>query len=143
MFFSAQAIGRCILRGLSAGALHFFALLASHPSPELRSIIALIPRVLNAQPRSTSFSTENEFFVAHRRWLQEVRQLRVEVDMLDDGDGRGEWREGLEDMMGVLEGKQDVIVRMCSDEEGGHGWREAVGVWGIWVNVELRRDDLT
>jgi nuclear pore complex protein Nup85 len=71
-----------------------------------------------------------------------VRALRNELEMLDDSEGRGDWREGLEDLVGVLEGRQEVVLRVCSEEAGGHGWREVLSVWGIWVQADFRRQDL-
>ncbi|KAG8930276.1 hypothetical protein FRC02_004409 [Tulasnella sp. 418] len=133
---------RCTIRGLSAGAMHFFSTLASHPSATLRRIAPLLPPLLKSHPRSTSFRSEHEFFSAHRKWKDSLRRLRSEIELLEDSDGQGDWREGLEDLLGVLEGNQEVIMKVCGEDVGGGGWREVIGIWGVWVEPNLRRDDL-
>lgn len=121
--------------------MHFFTNLSKHPSPSLRHIAASLPKILQEHPRASNFSTEHEFFTSMRRWKDSVRILRNEVQMLDESEGRGDWREGLEDLVGVLEGKQDVIMRVCAGDYGGSGWREVFGVWGLWVQQDFRRSD--
>ncbi|KAG9033438.1 hypothetical protein FRB95_014804 [Tulasnella sp. JGI-2019a] len=134
---------RATIRCLSEGAVRFIKMLTSHPSLTLRQIALNLQRVLSSHPRSTSFNTEQEFYAAHRRWRGTVRGLREQLNVLEENDGRGEWREGLEDLVGVLEGDKDVILKVCDEEYGGYGWREAVAVWGIWVDVEVKRLDLS
>ncbi|KIO24693.1 hypothetical protein M407DRAFT_25939 [Tulasnella calospora MUT 4182] len=133
---------RATVRGLWKGASHFFSILSSHPSPILRRIAPQLVKTLESHPRSTSYGTEQEFFSAHSRWSDSVRLLRRELQLLNKTEGQGDWREGLEDLVGILEGKQDVIMDICSEGEGAAGWREAVAVWGIWVRPDFKRQDL-
>jgi nuclear pore complex protein Nup85 len=35
-----------------------------------------------------------------------------------------------------MEGKAEAVLEQAAD------WREAVGAWGVLVDVELKRDDL-
>ncbi|KAG8913367.1 hypothetical protein FRC00_002541 [Tulasnella sp. 408] len=133
---------RATVRGLWKGASHFFNILSSHPSPILRRIAPQLVKTLESHPRSTSYGTEQEFFSAHSRWSDSVRLLRRELQLLNKTEGQGDWREGLEDLVGILEGKQDVIMKVCSEGEGATGWREAVAVWGIWVRPDFKRQDL-
>ncbi|EJD50257.1 hypothetical protein AURDEDRAFT_160791 [Auricularia subglabra TFB-10046 SS5] len=109
-------IARCVLRGLGRSAVHFLAKLDSHPSPYLQHIANTL-----------------------RQWKERVAVLRREFDALPPREG-GEWRAGLADVLGILEGNAEVVVRCCRESE--EGWREAVCVWGVWVRVGLRRDDL-
>ncbi|KAG8894882.1 hypothetical protein FRB99_000927 [Tulasnella sp. 403] len=132
---------RATIRGLSKGAIHFFQDLKNHPSAHVRHIAPMLTKVLESHPTSSQFATELEFFNAHRRWKDTVRPLRNELQLLDDSE-EGDWREGLEDLVGVLEGDQDTVMRVCSEENGGYGWREVLGVWGVWVQVDFRRQDL-
>lgn len=114
-------------------------MLTSHPSLTLRNLAPQLQRILSSHPRSTSFATEQEFYTAHRRWKASVKGLREQLDVIQDAE---EWREGLNDLVGVLEGDKDVILKVCDEDYGGFGWREAVSVWGIWVDVEIKRQDL-
>ncbi|KAG8869065.1 hypothetical protein FRB97_001630 [Tulasnella sp. 331] len=133
---------RATIRCLSEGAARFIKMLSSHSSLTLRQIAPHLQRALSSHPRSTSFNTEQEFYTAHRRWRGTVRGLREQLNVRDENDGRGEWREGLEDLVGVLEGDKDAVLKVCDEDYGGYGWREAVSVWGIWVDVEVKRADL-
>ncbi|KAG9019091.1 hypothetical protein FRB90_006405, partial [Tulasnella sp. 427] len=130
------------LRGIWKGASHFFGLLSSHTSPILRRIAPQLVKTLESHPRSTSYGTEQEFFSAHARWSDSVRTLRRELRMLDKSEGVGDWREGVEDLVGILEGKHDVLMKVCSEGDGAEGWREAIAVWGIWVRPDFKRQDL-
>ncbi len=47
-----------------------------------------------------------------------------------------EWNEEFRVVIEVMEGKSDRILEEAND------WREAVGAWGVLVDVGLRRDDL-
>lgn len=132
-------IARCVLRGLGRSAVHFLAKLDGHPSPYLQHIAHSLVPLLAAHPRSSAFAMDNEFFLAWRQWKERVAVLRREFDALPRAEG-AEWRAGLADVLGILEGNAEVVVRCCRESEAG--WREAVCVWGVWVRVGLRRDDL-
>lgn len=64
--------------------------------------------------------------------------------MLQDWEGRGDdagegvWREGIETICAILEGDKEAVFGACSD-----GWREAMGVYGLWIDPRLTRQDLS
>lgn len=51
-----------------------------------------------------------------------------------------DWWDPLSDLIGILEGRGDVIERVC--EELGADWKEVCAAWGIFVDTRLRRQDL-
>ena len=132
------AIFSSTIRGLSKGALHFFSVLSKHPSQALHRFAPRLIPILEAHPRSTNYATEQEYLSAHRRWKASLRPLKSELGDLPDE----EWQRALVDILGILDGQREVVLRICSEEEGGHGWREALSVWGIWVQPDFRRRDL-
>jgi nuclear pore complex protein Nup85 len=142
-------LNKCVLRGLSASALGFLRRVASsHPSPVLRAFVrdSLVP-VLEAHPRSSEFQREAGFIVAHARWRERVAEVREAFDQAVEGDpGEGdedEWSRWVDELLGVLEGDAGVVFALCSEAvEDGWGFREAVGVWGVWVDVGLKRTQL-
>ncbi|KDQ19196.1 hypothetical protein BOTBODRAFT_171134 [Botryobasidium botryosum FD-172 SS1] len=143
-------ITRCVLRGISQSALRFISQLDQHPSHALRRLSAYLTSLITSHPRSTEFSTEHEFLSMHRRWAAGVKQLRQEIDLLEEWDGRatgpggageGEWREGIELLCGIMEGKKEALFDICDRE--GWGWREALGAWGVWIDVRLNREEVS
>ena len=70
-----------------------------------------------------------------------ARPFRRHIDdSLEECDGEGEWRSGIDILGAILEGDREVILGLCKDQEWG--WREALGVWGVWVDVRLSRESL-
>lgn len=142
-------LNKCILRGLTTTAIEFLRRAASsHPSPTLRVFIrdSLLP-VFEVHPRSSEFQRESGFVVAHARWRERVAEVRVAFDKAVDGDtGEGdedEWSRWIDELLGVLEGDAGVVFALCSEAvEDGWGFREVIGVWGIWVDVGLKRTHL-
>lgn len=133
-------ITKCVLRGMARSAVHFLAKLAAHPSPYLQHLADALVPLLATHPRSSAFAMDNEFFLAWRQWKERVAVLRREFDALPPREGADEWRAELSDVLGILEGNVEVLLRACKDSDAG--WREAISVWGVWVRVGLRRDDL-
>lgn len=89
------------------------------------------------------FASEKDFVFASRRWSGEVRAIRLGMDRVPEQkrtDGFQNWWERLSDIVGILEGRADVIQRTC--EELGADWKEAVAAWCIFVEPRLRRDGL-
>lgn len=105
----------------------------------------LVP-ILQKHPRSKDYDTETEFLSAHRRWRETlVRSYRRNVDDLEDDDGtknveEGEWRSGVETICAILEGDRNALFTLCKEQEWG--WREALGVWGVWYDVRFTREAL-
>lgn len=66
---------------------------------------------------------------SHGHWLDE-----------DGSSGRSKWAEwddGFRSVVELMEGKKERVL------EEAQSWREAMGAWGVLVDVSLRRDDLT
>lgn len=105
----------------------------------------LVP-ILQKHPRSKDYDAELDFLTAHRRWKEVlVRNYRRQVDDLEDDDGtcnseEGEWRSGVETICAILEGDRDAFLVLCNEQEWG--WREALGVWGVWYDIKFTREAL-
>ncbi|KAF8309271.1 hypothetical protein DL93DRAFT_2100127 [Clavulina sp. PMI_390] len=142
---------RCILRGIPKSAIYFLnKLITQHPSRILRRLMTDLVPILQKHPRSREYDTEDEFVAAHRRWKEQlVKNYRRHVDELEDDDGtnvrrdqaeEGEWRSGVEQICAILEGDREALFAMCKEQ--GWGWREALGVWGVWYDVRFTREAL-
>jgi nuclear pore complex protein Nup85 len=74
--------------------------------------------------------------------------VRIAFDKAVDGDTGGEgdedqWARWADELLAVVEGDEGVVFALCSEAvEDGWGFREAIGVWGVWVDVGLKRTDL-
>lgn len=55
----------------------------------------------------------------------------------DDDEKWKAWGSDFSTVIELMEGKKDKVLEESAD------WREAVGAWGILVDVGLRRDDLS
>lgn len=120
----------------------------SHPSPDVRRIAdALTPVIVN-QPRLLGCGSEREFAIKTRKWRETVKALRVDLDRVpedarqddEDGDEFEGWWERMSDIVGLLEGRSEVLIRVCKDL--GADWKECVAAWGVFVDPKLRRADL-
>ncbi|KDQ50696.1 hypothetical protein JAAARDRAFT_41779 [Jaapia argillacea MUCL 33604] len=136
---------RTTLRHLTKATTFFLNLLStSHPSPHLRSLSSTLIPLLASHPRLGEFGSEREFVVASKRWKSSVKGVRIELDLVPEDErggeeGEGEWWTNLSDLVGILEGREEVVLRVVG--ELGGDWREGVGVWG-WVDGRVRRGDL-
>lgn len=137
-------IARCLLRGFFLAAGEFLRTLESHPHPPIAKLGAILAKSVASFPRSTNvkqYPLDHQFISAHKQWLA---QLRADIVTFEGGRGRGNWFDGEwssweEDFRSVtelLEGKPERLFQEAAD------WREAVGAWGVLVDVGLRRDDL-
>ena len=131
---------RSILRGHTGSACIFVAKLAEHPSPYLQHLAIGLGRLVKNHPRSTNFADDNEFFSAWWEWRVHVTLIRTEFDNLPSNEGRGSWRAPLSELVSILQGDEEALLRVCKDTEAG--WREALCLWGVWRESPLRRDDL-
>ncbi|KAG9223819.1 hypothetical protein CCMSSC00406_0007681 [Pleurotus cornucopiae] len=137
---------RTILRGLSKASAFFLATLARHPSPYLRALAESLIPILTAQPLLRNFSSERDFTHAAHRWRDRVKGLRIEMDIVPEderdenksGDAENWWTR-LSDIVGILEGRESVVLRVCEDL--GADWKEVCAAWGIFVDTRLRRQD--
>lgn len=104
--------------------------------------------VLEIHPRSSDFQRESGFVAAHARWRERVAEVRIAFETVVEADEGGEgdedeWARWVDELLGVLEGDPSVVFALCSDAvEDGWGFREAIGVWGVWIDVSLKRTGL-
>ncbi|TCD63518.1 hypothetical protein EIP91_005319 [Steccherinum ochraceum] len=136
-------LARATLRGLSKASAFFLETLSKHPSPYLQDLSrALIP-ILSNHPRFSQFSSERDFAINSRRWRDKVKTLRVELDRVPEDsreDGFDNWWAWFSDIVGVLEGRAEVVKRVCTDLGGD--WKEVCVAWTMFVDPRLRRQDL-
>ena len=135
---------RTALRGLTKASVFFLNLLSSsHPSPYLQSLSQSLIPILEGQPHLSQFQTEREFALAHRRWNNRVKELRVELPQVPEEsrfDGFDNWWNRLSDIVAILEGREEVLMRVIP--ELGGGWKEVCAAWGVFVDPRLRRQEL-
>ncbi|KAG2355971.1 Nup85 nucleoporin-domain-containing protein [Suillus spraguei] len=134
---------RVTLRGLSKAATFFLATLSTHPSDNLRRLAQRLSPLLQSQPHLQSFEAERDFAYASHRWKDKVQALRIELDRVSESDrhdGIENWWDRLSDIVGILEGRSEVIRRVCEDL--GADWREISVSWGVFADARLRRQDL-
>ncbi|KAI0369186.1 hypothetical protein BV20DRAFT_1044625 [Pilatotrama ljubarskyi] len=134
---------RTSLRGLSKASAFFLNVLGQHPSTYLQSLAEQLSPLLTNHPRLHQFSAERDFAVASRRWKDKVKTLRIELDRVpvsERDDGFENWWDRFSDIVGILEGRGDVVKRVCT--ELGADWKEVCSVWGIFIDTRLRRQDL-
>lgn len=121
----------------------FLGTLSAHPSKDLRTLSHTLVPLLNTQPKLQAFETEREFAYASHRWKEKVKALRLELDSVPESDRRDDyedWWDRFSDIVGILEGRGEVIQKVC--EELGADWKDVCVAWGVFVDSRLRRQDL-
>ena len=134
---------RAILRGLSKASLFFLGVLEQHPSDKLQRLSSTLIPLVETQPRLMNFTAERDFANAIRRWSEKVKALRIEMDRVPENarfDDFDNWWDKMSDIIGILEGRQDVIQRVCEDL--GADWKEVCVAWSIYVDPRMRRQDI-
>ncbi|KAH7905644.1 nucleoporin Nup85-like protein [Hygrophoropsis aurantiaca] len=134
---------RATLRGLSKAATFFLGTLSRHSSNNLRRLSAQISPLLVSQPRLQDFSVERDFAYASHRWKDKIKVLRIELDGIPEADRQDEfenWWDRLSDLVGILEGRGEIIQKVCEDL--GADWKEVCVAWGVFADTRLRRQDL-
>ncbi|PAV19573.1 hypothetical protein PNOK_0450700 [Pyrrhoderma noxium] len=134
---------RATLRGLLKSSIFFLSCLSNHPSSSLQLLAEKLVDLLNYHPRLKNFNTEKEFSVSSRRWRERAKALRIDLDRVpedDRDDGFENWWDNVSDLLGILEGRSDILQRVCMDIGGG--WKEYICAYGVWVDVSMRRSDL-
>jgi nuclear pore complex protein Nup85 len=134
---------RATLRGLSKASVFFFKMLSEHPSEDLQHLAETMASIITSQPRLQDFAAERDFAYASRRWKDKVKALRVEMDQVPEADRYDDfdnWWDRLSDIVGILEGRGEIVQRVC--EELGADWKEVCAAWGVFVDSRLRRQDL-
>ncbi|KAH9829993.1 Nup85 nucleoporin-domain-containing protein [Rhodofomes roseus] len=134
---------RAVVRGLSRASSFFLDTLSGHPSPFLQELSKhLMPLVTN-HPRLHQFTAERDFAIAARRWHDKVKGLRLELDRVPEDvreDSFENWWGRIDDIVGILEGREEVVKRVCIDLGGD--WKEVCAVWCVFVNTRIRRAEL-
>jgi nuclear pore complex protein Nup85 len=72
-----------------------------------------------------------------------VKSLRLELDRIPErerSDAFENWWNRVSDIVGILEGRGEVVKRVCF--ELGSDWKEVCAAWGIFIDPRLRRQDL-
>ncbi|KAJ7442242.1 Nup85 nucleoporin-domain-containing protein [Mycena latifolia] len=134
---------RATLRGLSKASVFFFKMLSGHPSEDLQQLAETMALIVESQPRLQNFGAERDFAYASRRWKDKVKAIRVEMDQIPEDDRFDDfenWWDRLSDIVGILEGRGEIVQRVC--EELGADWKEVCAAWGVFVDSRLRRQDL-
>ncbi|CAK5267637.1 unnamed protein product, partial [Mycena citricolor] len=134
---------RATIRGLSKASEFFFKILSKHPSEDLQELAESMASLVSTQPRISNFDVERDFAYAFRRWRDKVKAVRVEMEKVPQSDRSDEyenWWDRLSDIVGVLEGRPEVVQRVC--EELGADWKEVCAAWGVFVDPRLRRQDI-
>ena len=102
----------------------------------------LMPLVEN-HPRLSYYNLERDFVIDSRRWKDQVKSLRLELDRIPEDarqDGGDNCWDSFSDIVGILEGRPSVIQRVCL--ELGADWKEVCAAWAIFVDNRLRRHEL-
>jgi nuclear pore complex protein Nup85 len=131
------------LRGLSKATIFFLETLSKHPSTYARQSASKLIPTLSSQPRLQNYTSEREYAAAHRKWKDSVKSLRLELDRIPErerSDAFENWWNRVSDIVGILEGRGEVVKRVCF--ELGSDWKEVCAAWGIFIDPRLRRQDL-
>ncbi|KAI9510038.1 nucleoporin Nup85-like protein [Russula earlei] len=134
---------RSVLRGFSKASLFLLTTLSRHPSEHLQNVAQHLAPLLSSHPRIVQFSSERDFVIALRRWKERVKSLRLELDRVPEDareDGFENWWKPFSNIVGILEGRLEVIQNICIDLNAD--WKEVCAAWSIFVNHRLRRQDL-
>ncbi|GMK54991.1 hypothetical protein CspeluHIS016_0200470 [Cutaneotrichosporon spelunceum] len=140
-------LNRCVLRGFFSTVAQFLNTLSNHPHPPITKLAAVVSQYASSFPRSENFTEDHAFLTEHQKWLV---GFRSDVDTVTGGRSRSNWlgtdqsgdlewsgwEESFKSLVELMEGKADRVLAE------GNDWREAIGAWGMLVDVGLRRDDL-
>ncbi len=110
-----------MLRGFSKASVFLLETLSRHPSEHLQSVAQRLTPLLSSHPR-----------------IARVELDRVPEDARDDDFEN--WWKSFSNIVGILEGRSEVIQSICLDLNAD--WKEVCAVWSIFVNHRLRRQDL-
>ncbi|KIM23665.1 hypothetical protein M408DRAFT_332267 [Serendipita vermifera MAFF 305830] len=133
-------IKSCTLRLLFRPATHFLRTLStSHSHPATREISALLVTALNGMPNSEDYDREADYFDAHRQWKTGLHRLQRAVSKHATGP-RYEGKSELEELVALVGGDARVLVSLCN--ACGMGWRDAICVYGIWIQPSMTRTNL-
>jgi len=131
------------IRGLVKSTIFFLNSLSQHPSKYLQELADALAPLIDGQPRLHAFHAEKDYAIAFRRWRDKIKAVRIQMDRVpteERQDDAENWWDQLSDIVGVLEGRGEVLQRVCS--ELGADWKEVCVAWGIFIEPRLRRQDL-
>jgi nuclear pore complex protein Nup85 len=124
-------------------SVFFLGVLSRHPSQYLQPFAERMIPLVGSQPRIKNFQSEKDFVYASRRWNDKIKAIRVDMDHVPEterSDAFDNWWDRLSDIVAVLEGRGDVLERVC--EDNGADWKEVVAAWSIFVEPRMRREGL-
>lgn len=84
------------------------------------------------------FPVDHQFLHAHRHWVARIKAELATTGKKGERIGKDwqAWEQNFQIVIDLMTGEENVVLDEAND------WKEAVGAWGILVDVGLRRDDL-
>ncbi|PVF94818.1 hypothetical protein CPB86DRAFT_828365 [Serendipita vermifera] len=132
-------IKSCIIRLVFRPVTHFLSRMAnSHNSPATKEIAELISTALNGMPSSEDYEQEMDYFDAHRQWKISLHRLNRAIQK--HSNARYEGKVDLEEIARLINGDVEALRQICLS--CGLSWRDALCVYGIWVQHNMTRQDL-
>lgn len=131
------------MRGMTKASVFFLQNLGGHPSEHARRAAAMLVPILSNHPRLQYFDSKKDYSRAWHRWKEDVRSVRVTLDRVPNLARRfskDDWWNHLSDLVGILEGNDEVVVRVC--QTIGADWKELCAVWSVFVEPGLQRGSL-
>lgn len=86
-------------------------------------------------PNSEEYEETTDYYDAHRQWKTGLYRLTMAVEKHANTHYEGKTEMG--EMVGLINGDGDSLQRIC--DACGLSWRDAICVWGIWVQPKLNR----
>ena len=144
---------RCILRGFFVPAASILGTLSDHPHSPLADIGTIVAAALSSFPRSNHtqpdaaeklrYPVDHLFLEAHERWLS---RFQSDLAALTGGPGKEGWLGGGKEWDGVEKDLRLLVELMEGNKEKvleqSETWREALGAWGLLVQVDMSRDEV-
>lgn len=136
-------LSRCLLRGFTSPAATFLRSLEQHPHPPIQKLAKTLASHLTVFPRSSDvkqYPVDHQFLTAHRHWVTrlnaELATLGKKGNWLGKGEDWSDWEDNFRIVVELMQGDEERVLEEAND------WKEALGAWGVLVDVGLRRDDL-
>lgn len=139
----SQLILRTIIRGLTKASLFFLKSLLQHESEHLRDLARALMSIVDHQPRLSNSASVPQYLTSMKRMREKAGALRSEMDRVPYDhreDATDNWWDRLNDIVGILEGRPEVLLRVCDELDGD--WKEACAAWGVFVEPNLKREGL-
>jgi nuclear pore complex protein Nup85 len=90
-------------------------------------------------PNSEDYGREADYFDAHRQWKTGLHRLQRAVSKHASGP-RYEGRAELEELVALVGGDPRALISLS--QACGMSWRDAICVYGIWIQPSMTRKDL-